>query len=158
MPACDSPIGGSTGPLSNLLRSRSCHVSHQLGHNTTVTWLHYRKEIMRASVGFSFCYNDDQGCWYRFRHNLLVSVFFFHPVRLRLIPSYSCVGVWQNNQVEIIPNDHGNRITPSYVSFAQYGRSIGDAAKNQAARNPRNTYVYRSAILSQCRRISFQPI
>ena len=60
------------------------------------------------------------------------------------IPSHSCVGVWQNNRVEIIENDHGSRTTPSYVSFSECRRSIGDAAKNQAARNPRNTYVVQS--------------
>lgn len=54
--------------------------------------------------------------------------------------TYSCVGVLENGQVEIIPNDQGNRITPSYVAFAEGAeRLIGDAAKNQAASNPLNT-------------------
>ncbi|KAH9057093.1 heat shock protein 70 [Lactarius deliciosus] len=52
---------------------------------------------------------------------------------------YSCVGVWQNDRVEIIANDQGNRTTPSYVAFSTEERLIGDAAKNQAAMNPRNT-------------------
>ena len=69
----------------------------------------------------------------------------------------SCVGVWQNDRVEIIANDRafflrivftiffyeciaeGNRTTPSYVAFSAEERLIGDAAKNQAAMNPRNT-------------------
>ncbi|KAK7043512.1 Hsp70 protein-domain-containing protein [Favolaschia claudopus] len=51
----------------------------------------------------------------------------------------SCVGVWQNNRVEIIANDQGNRTTPSYVSFSDNERFIGDAAKNQVAMNPTNT-------------------
>lgn len=51
----------------------------------------------------------------------------------------SCVGVWQNDRVEIIANDQGNRITPSYVAFNDTERLIGDAAKNQAAMNPINT-------------------
>ncbi|KAF7373106.1 Heat shock protein 70 [Mycena sanguinolenta] len=53
--------------------------------------------------------------------------------------TYSCVGVWQNDRVEIIANDHGNRATPSYVSFSDNERLIGDAAKNQVAMNPANT-------------------
>ncbi|KAK6795600.1 hypothetical protein RDI58_009054 [Solanum bulbocastanum] len=53
--------------------------------------------------------------------------------------TYSCVGVWQNDRVEIIPNDQGNRTTPSYVAFTDTERLIGDAAKNQVAMNPHNT-------------------
>ncbi|KAF8526207.1 heat shock cognate 70 kDa protein-like protein [Hysterangium stoloniferum] len=52
---------------------------------------------------------------------------------------YSCVGVWQNDHVEIIANDQGNRTTPSYVSFSETERLIGDAAKDQIATNPHNT-------------------
>jgi hypothetical protein len=51
----------------------------------------------------------------------------------------SCVGVWQNDRVEIIANDQGNRTTPSYVAFTDTERLIGDAAKNQVAMNPKNT-------------------
>ena len=53
--------------------------------------------------------------------------------------TYSCVAVWQNDRVEIIANDQGNRTTPSYVGFTDSERLIGDAAKNQAAMNPKNT-------------------
>ncbi|CAO2145010.1 unnamed protein product [Urochloa humidicola] len=53
--------------------------------------------------------------------------------------TYSCVGVWQHDHVEIIVNDQGNRTTPSYVAFTDSKRLIGDAAKNQVARNPTNT-------------------
>jgi len=53
--------------------------------------------------------------------------------------TYSCVGVWKTDTVEIIPNDMGERTTPSYVSFSDTERLIGSAAKNQAARNAENT-------------------
>ena len=53
--------------------------------------------------------------------------------------TYSCVGVFKKGRVEIIANDLGNRITPSYVAFTDTERLIGEAAKNQAALNPENT-------------------
>ena len=60
--------------------------------------------------------------------NILTSFFFFS------------VGVFKNGRVEIIANDQGNRITPSYVAFTAEGeRLIGDAAKNQLTSNPENT-------------------
>jgi heat shock protein 5 len=54
--------------------------------------------------------------------------------------TYSCVGVYRNGRVEIIANDQGNRITPSWVAFTDGGeRLIGEAAKNQVAANPERT-------------------
>ena len=53
--------------------------------------------------------------------------------------TYSCVGVFRHNRVDIIANDMGNRTTPSYVAFTDDERLVGDAAKNQAAMNPTNT-------------------
>ena len=53
--------------------------------------------------------------------------------------TYSCVGIFKNGQVEIIPNELGNRITPSVVAFTDEERLIGEAAKNQVTVNPTRT-------------------
>ena len=60
-------------------------------------------------------------------------------VGIDLGTTFSCVGVWQNDRVEIIANDQGNRVTPSYVAFIDTERLLGDAARNQVAMNPENT-------------------
>ena len=62
------------------------------------------------------------------------------PVGIDLGTTFSCVGVWLNDRVEIVANDQGNRTTPSYVSFTSTGEKlVGDAAKIQASVNPGNT-------------------
>ncbi len=53
--------------------------------------------------------------------------------------SMSCAAVFRNDRVEVIPNDQGNRTTPSYVAFTDTERLVGDSAKNQAPTNPKNT-------------------
>lgn len=53
--------------------------------------------------------------------------------------TFSCVGVWKEDGVQIIENSEGKRTTPSFVAFTEAERLVGDAAKSQAARNPGNT-------------------
>eukprot|EP00833_Pecoramyces_ruminatium_P015158 jgi/Orpsp1_1/1189190/evm.model.d7180000070145.1 len=53
--------------------------------------------------------------------------------------TYSCCAVWENDRVEIIANEQGNRTTPSYVAFTEEERLIGESAQNQGAMNPTNT-------------------
>ena len=51
----------------------------------------------------------------------------------------SCVGVWKNDQIQIVPNVMGNKTTPSVISFSKNELLIGNSAKNQITRNPDNT-------------------
>jgi heat shock 70kDa protein 1/2/6/8 len=64
-----------------------------------------------------------------------------HAIGIDLGTTYSCVAVWseQQNRVEIIHNDEGNRTTPSFVAFTDGQRLVGGAAKDQASINPQNT-------------------
>jgi L1 cell adhesion molecule like protein len=53
--------------------------------------------------------------------------------------TFSCVGIWQNDRVEIIASESGGRTVPSMVSFTDSERLIGDAARAGAAAYPRST-------------------
>jgi endoplasmic reticulum chaperone BiP len=57
----------------------------------------------------------------------------------------------QKGKVEILVNDQGHRITPSYVAFTDDERLVGDAAKNQAAANPKNTIFDIKSVPLPCR-------
>ena len=61
-------------------------------------------------------------------------------VGIDLGTTYSCVGIYQNGQVEIVIDPHtGARTIASYVSFSENERTIGNIAKNQSTMNPKNT-------------------
>lgn len=50
------------------------------------------------------------------------------------------MGIFKDGKVEIIPNEQGHHITPSYVAFNANGeRLIGESALNQLTSNPTNT-------------------
>ncbi|KAI8866723.1 HSP70-domain-containing protein [Ramicandelaber brevisporus] len=69
-----------------------------------------------------------------------MSEVFEGAIGIDLGTTYSCVAVWDTEQrVEILQNEQGSRTTASYVAFTAEERLIGDAAKNQAAMNPKNT-------------------
>jgi len=62
-----------------------------------------------------------------------------YSVGIDLGTTYSCVGIWQHGQVDIISNDQGYRTTPSYVAFTDQSKLVGEPAKSQVAMNPENT-------------------
>ena len=63
----------------------------------------------------------------------------YPSIGIDLGTTFSCIGVWQNGKVEIIPNEMGERTTPSYVSFSGEDRYIGEGAKALVVKNPENT-------------------
>ena len=62
---------------------------------------------------------------------------------------YSCVGICENGTVEIIPNENGNRITPSYVAFTNDRRLVGDEAKSQLSTNLENTVFHAKRLIGR---------
>jgi hypothetical protein len=77
-------------------------------------------------------------------HNLITSIkmaeeIYDGAIGIDLGTTYSCVANYEGTNVEIIANEQGSFTTPSFVSFTEKERLIGESAKNQAAMNPRNT-------------------
>ncbi|CEN61470.1 heat shock protein [Aspergillus pseudodeflectus] len=60
-------------------------------------------------------------------------------VGIDLGTTYSCVGIFRDDRIDIIANDQGSRTTPSFVAFTDTERLLGEGAKNQVAMNPFNT-------------------
>ena len=71
----------------------------------------------------------------------------FNAVGIDLGTTQSCVGVFINGQVKIIPNEQGNLVTPSYVAFTDEQLLIGEAAKSQISMNPTNTIFGKKILL-----------
>ena len=94
-------------------------------------------------------YNIPEYSTVRFVHKLFFFQIKMVAIAVDLGTCFSCVGVWKDGQVHIIPNDQGNRVTPSVAAFTATERLIGDAAKNQMSTNPRNT-VYDAKRLIGC--------
>ena len=64
---------------------------------------------------------------------------FNYPVGIYLGPNDSSIAIWKNGKVNIIPNESGERTTPSVVSFTKNERLVGIPAENNKIRNPKNT-------------------
>lgn len=64
--------------------------------------------------------------------------------------TFSCVAVFRNGKVEVIPNDRGNQTTPSCVAFTDTEWLVGEAAKSQAFLNPVNTIFNAKRMVGRC--------
>nr|GEW66552.1 laccase-4-like [Tanacetum cinerariifolium] len=92
---------------------------------------------MRVWVSVGIWISSNVGCDCGIR--LVVCDVMIAAIGIDLGTTYSCVGVWKHDRLEIVPNDQGNRTTPSYVAFVDDERLVGDGAKNKVAICPQNT-------------------
>lgn len=83
-------------------------------------------------------WKGDQDRMHEF-HGTIEANFEITVIGIDLGTTYSCVGIMKGGKVEILVNDQGNRITPSWVAWNDEERLVGDAAKNQASANPHRT-------------------
>lgn len=99
-----------------------------------------KKENVGTVVGIDLGTTYSWWAWDALLINKSMSVYSIKWIVSKIVLLPFSVGVFKNGRVEIIANDQGNRITPSYVAFTSEGeRLIGDAAKNQLTSNPENT-------------------
>ncbi|KAL3694579.1 hypothetical protein R1sor_008230 [Riccia sorocarpa] len=71
------------------------------------------------------------------------------PLGIDLGTTYTCLGIYKNEWVDIIPNEEGSRKTPSWIAFRDTERVIGDAARDQAPMNATNTVYDLKRILGR---------
>ena len=63
--------------------------------------------------------------------------------------TFSCVAVVRNERVEIIPNEMGENLTPSVVSFTENGVLVGEQTSNQFIKNPKKTIYSIKRLMGQ---------
>jgi heat shock protein 5 len=126
------PYIGHQPPSRTMARSRTRN--HSARGRGTWSLLLYLSLILCAGLFFAQARADSPDSPYSDTTDISGPV-----IGIDLGTTFSCVGIMKDGRVDIITNDQGNRITPSWVAFSDSERLIGDAAKNQFAANPHGT-------------------